>query len=114
MESEFDKPPPPPPPPPPPLCTLCTATATTMKPATVEVPPPPPPPEELPHNHGDKGVDGGRGPGVSDEIWRQLQLDKEKSRLQAASEEEERVLKKLREIDVCDWYNWVKQGGGWM
>ncbi|KAF8454733.1 P-loop containing nucleoside triphosphate hydrolase protein [Terfezia claveryi] len=105
MEPEFEATPPPPPPP-------CTATAIAKKSAT---PPPLPPPEELPQNDGDEAVDGGvRDPGISDEIWRQLQRDKEKAKLQAASVEEQRVKKKLKEMGVCQvGYEWVKQKGGW-
>jgi len=99
MELEPEGPPPPPP--------LRTATATVAKSAT------PPPPEELPPNNGDEDGNG-RDPGVSDEIWRQLQQDKEKARLRAASTEEERVQNRLKAMDLCAMgYNWVKQEGGW-
>ena len=104
MEPEFDAPPLPPPPP-------RTATAIATKSAT----PPPPPPEELPPNGGDEDIDDdGRDPGVSDEIWRQLQRDKVKGRLRPASAEEERVKEKLKEMGVCiAGFDWVKQEGGW-
>ncbi|KAF8417347.1 P-loop containing nucleoside triphosphate hydrolase protein [Tirmania nivea] len=105
MEPEFEAPPPPPPPP-------RTATATATKCST-----PPPPPEELPPNDGGEDVGGdGRDPGVSDEIWRQLQRDKEKAKLRGVNVEEERARKRLKEMGVCvAQFEWVKQKGGeWM
>ena len=106
MEPEFAAPPALPPP----RIATATATATAVKCAT-----PPPPPEELPPHDEDQAVDSDcRDPGVSDEIWRQLQRDKEKALLRAASMEEERVKKKLKEMGVCcAGYDWVKQEKGW-
>ena len=57
-----------------------------------------------------------RDPGVSDEIWEQLQADKKKMQERTREEEQEEkdVQKKLKEMGVCPLgFHWIKQDGGY-
>ncbi len=62
----------------------------------------------------DDGSDAIRDPGVSDEIWQELELAKKEEENWRRTDQEKAIQEHLRQWGPCPaGYKWHKVGGGW-